>query len=285
MPEPDARLGVAFDANKLLYAVSASARPAFLERIGQIEFPFDLVESLSKRDPDTFPGLCDTIGNLIRDEDVAEVRLAYPPQLECWSILPKSVYDQQDEREAHLGILMDGIPLRRISTLWHTISNRDFKLLCVRKKQHLESFSFLVNGPVNGNLQSDFQIGERWMQKSHYHGSFLTVYSTANVLSISSFLLGKLRAATYISFEEISDLSYLWLQQASHLQWMSGMHEQILVYGSMAVEVVKELQPYWDNASETIVMDTLDKIGLGSQEKTFSFSLESAFPAALLSVH
>lgn len=284
MPEPDARLGVAFDANKLFYAVSASARPAFLERIGQIDFSFDLIDSLSRRDPDTFPGLCETIGKLIQEEDASEIRLVYPPQLECWSIVPKSVYDQEDERQAHLGILMQGTPMRRISTQWHTISNRDFKLLSVRKKQHIESFSFLVNGRVNGNLYSDFQIGEKWMEKSHFHGSFLTVSFSGNVLGISSFLLGKLRAATYITCDDISDLPYLWLQNASHLNWMLGMHEQILVYGSQAGRIVDELQSYWDGASEIVVMDSLEKMGFSSDEKTFSFPLEGAFPATLLSV-
>jgi uncharacterized protein YihD (DUF1040 family) len=69
------------------------------------------------------------------------------------------------------------------------------------------------------------------------------------------------------------------------LHWMTGMHEQVLVYGSQAVRVVEELQPYWDDASDIMVMDTLEKMGLASQEQTFSFPLESAFPAALLSVY
>ncbi len=285
MPEPDARLGVAFDANKLCYAVSASAKPAFVERIGQIDFNFDLIDSLTRRDPDTFPGLCDTVGKLIREEDVTEISVLYPPQLECWSIVPKSVSDQEDERQAHLNILMQGTEMKRIAPDWHAISNRDFKLLKVRKKQHLESFSFLVNGPVNGNLYSDFQIGEKWMGISHFHGSFMTVSCNKGILSIASFLLGKLRAATYITFNDISDLPYLWLQHASHLHWLLGMHEQVLVYGGEAGSVTEELQAYWDDASEIIVMDSLEKMGLSAEEETFSFPLERAFPATLLSVY
>ncbi len=284
MPEPDARLGVTLDANKLFYAVSASARPSFIERIGQIDFSFDLIDSLSRRDPDTFPALCDTLRKLIGEEDVSGVGIAYPSQLECWSIVPKSVFDQQDERQAHLDILMQGTDPQRISPEWHTISNRDFKLLSIRRKQHLESFSIMINGPVNGNLFSEFQIGEKWMQKSHFHGSFLTVSSTKGVLSISSFLLGKLRAATFISYDDISDLPYLWLQHSSHLQWMMGMHEQILVFGGEAGRIVDEMQSYWDDASDIVVMDSLDKMGFSSEEKTFSFPLERAFPATLLSI-
>jgi hypothetical protein len=284
MPEPDARLGVTFDDNKLYYAVSASARPSFIERIGQIDFSFDPIDSLSRRDPDTFPALCETLTRLIKEEDTTRTCILYPSQLECWSIVPKSVHDQQDEREAHLAILMQGTDLRRISPEWYMISNRDFKLLSVRRKQHLESFSFLVNGPVSGKLFSEFQIGEKWMEKSHFHGSFLTVSSTKGVLSIASFLLGKLRAATFLTYDDVADLPYLWLQQSSHLQWMSGMHEQILVFGRDAGRIVDEMQSYWDDASDLVVMDSLEKMGFSSDEETFGFPLERAFPATLLSV-
>ncbi len=284
MPEPDAHLGVTFDTNKLFYAVSTPVRPSFIERIGQIDFSFDLVESISNRDTDTFPGICDTLAKLIRDEDISDVRIMIPPRLECWSIVPKSVYDQDDEREAHLGILMQGMDAGRTAPEWHQISNRDFKLVSVRRMANLETFSFLVNGPVNGNIWSDFQIGDKWMEVSRYHGSFMTVSSYNGVLSISSYMLGKLRAATYITYEDVSDLPYMWLQYASHLHWMLGMHEQILVFGDQSGNIVETLQTYWDHSSEVIVMDSIEKMKLSSEEETFSFPLERAFPAILLSV-
>jgi len=284
MPEPDAHLGVTFDTNKLFYAVSAPARSSFIERVGQIDFSFDLVDSIARRDPDTFPRICDILSKLIRDEDVSGVRIVIPPILECWSIVPKTVYDQDDEREAHLDILMRGVDIRQMAPEWHQLSNRDFKLLSVRHKANLETFSFLMNGPVNGNLCSDFQIGEKWMQVSRYHGSFMTVSSYNGILSISSYILGKLRAATYISYEDVADLSYLWLQYSSHLPWMLGMHEQILVFGDQSGRIIENLQPYWDDSSEVIVMDSLEKMQLNSEEETYSFPLERAFPAILLSV-
>ncbi len=284
MPEPDAHLGVTFDVNQLFYAVSTPARPSFIERVGQIDFSFDLVESIATRDPDTFPGICDILSRLIRDEDVSDIRTVIPPILECWSIVPKAVYDQEDERNAHLGILMQGMDINRTAPVWHQLSNRDFKLLSVRRKANLETFSFLVNGHVNGNFCSDFQMGEKWMKVSRYHGSFMTVSSYNGVLSISSYILGKLRAATYISYEDVTDLPYLLLQYSSHLTWMLGMHEQILVFGGQSGSIIQNLQTYWDDSSEVIVMDSLDKMQLTSEEETFSFPLERAFPAILLSV-
>lgn len=285
MAEPDTRLGVVFDANKLCYAVSASSKPAFIERIGQIEFNFDLIEALKRRDPDTFPGFCDTVGTLIREQDVTEISVLYPPRLECWSIVPKTVCDQEDERLAHLNILMQGTPVRDIAPEWHTISNRDFKLLKVRKKQHLESIAALLNTPLYSSLYSDFQLGEKWMRINSFNSSFMTVSCGKDILSIASFLLGKLRAATYISFDDISDIPYLWLQHASHLHWLHGMHEQILVYGGEAGRVCQELRAYWDDDTEIVVMDSLQGMGLSSVEKTFSFPLERAFPATMLSAY
>ncbi len=284
MPEPDAHLGVTFDDNKLYFAVSSPARPAFIERIGQIDFSFNLVDSIASRDPDTYPGICETLGKLIQVEDISETRMVIPPLLECWSIVPKSVYDQEDECEAHLSILMQGTDIKRTAPEWHQISNRDFKLLSVRRKENLDSFSYLVNGPENGKLWSDFQIGEKWMQISRYHGSFMTVSSYKGVLSISSYMLGKLRAATYITHEDVSDLPYLWLQYASHLHWMLGMHEQILVFGDKSGKIVDTLQTYWDDASDVIVMNSLENMNLSSEEETFSFPLERAFPAIVLSL-
>ena len=284
MPEPDARLGVTFDANKLFYAVSPSARPAVVERIGQIHFSHDLVESIVYRDPDTFPGLCDTINKIAVEEDVSEIKMVFPPILECWTIVPKIVYDQEDERETHLGIIMQGMNPSRIKPEWHSLSNRDFKMLSLRRKDHLDSFSFMLNGPVNGRLCSDFQIGELWMERNKSLGSFLCVSSYEGLLSISSFLLGKLRAATYISYDDISDIPYLWLQYSSHLLWMLGMHEQVLVFGHQSGEIVENLHPYWDEASEIIIMDSPEKMNVKSEEKTFSFPLERAFSATLLSI-
>ncbi|MGM0738041.1 MAG: hypothetical protein ACQETM_02600 [Bacteroidota bacterium] len=284
MPEPDARLGVAIDDDKLFYALSTSSHPATIERIGQIDFPFDLLDSITKRDPDTFPGLCQILAKMIRDEQVAEARLLFPPALECWSIVPRTVSDQEDEREAHLDILMQGIDTDRIITQWHPVSNRDFRMLSVRRMEHLESFSRLLDRPVNGNLCSDFQLGGIWMKLTSYRGSFMTISSHKGVLGISSYLLGKLRAATYITYDEISDLPYLWLQHSAHLSWLLGMHEQILVYGDRSGSISDTLGSYWDEASEIVILDSLDKMRVTSDEQTYSFPLERAFPAILLSV-
>ncbi|MEX0680769.1 MAG: hypothetical protein WD097_05260 [Balneolales bacterium] len=284
MPEPDVRLGVNFDANKLYYAVSHQSSPGVLKRIGSIDFSFNLVQSISTRDPDTFPGVCDTMQKLITEYEITDLRLILPPYYECWSIIPKSVFDNKDEREAHLNILMQGTEAQHNDSQWHELSNRDFKLLSVRRKKHLDSFASLINGVPNEFLFSDFQIGHYWMKHSQFRGSFLTISTYNEIISISSFLLGKLRAATFITYEDILDLPYLWLQHSSHLPWIEGLHEHVIVYGNHSEKVLEALSAYLDDSSEIIVMNTLKKMGLKSDEDSFNFPLERAFPAALLSV-
>lgn len=284
MPEPDAQLGVNFDANKLFYAVSRPAEPGITYRVGFVDFSFDLIKSISERDPDTFPGLCETLEKLVRDHEFPNVRIMLPPFFECWSIVPKSVFDEDEERRAHLNILMQGTSLDNTQTRWHQLSNRDFKLVSVRRKEHLDSFTSMLNGFPSDNLFSDFEVGNAWMQHSGFRGSFMTISSYNGMLSVSSFLLGKLRAATYFTYDDISDIPYLWLQYASHLPWMTGLHENVMVFGDHSSKIVETLKAYWDDSSEILVMNSLHKMNLESEEESFSFPLERAFPAILLSV-
>lgn len=284
MPEPDAQIGVTIYNNKLYYAICVPDEPGRVRKIGQVTFSFDLLEAITSRDPETFPGLCETLGKLIREEGVSRLGIAYPPNLECWSIVPKSVFDIESERAAHLNILMQGTNENSMITDWHPLSNNHFKLLSVRNRDHLDSFSFLLNGLQNTRLYSDFEIGKQWVAHSDKHGSFLSISSGKGVVGISSYLLGSLRAATYITCEDITDLPYLWLQQAAHLPWMHGMHEHILLYGDKTDDVREKLQPWWDDSSEIVVMDSLDVMNVTSDEESYSFPLERAFPAILVSL-
>lgn len=284
MPIPDARLGVIIDANKLFYAVSLPGKPGAVNRIGSIDFSFDLSDSIAIQDPDTYPGISETLNKLIHEYEISDVRMVFPPFFECWSILPKSVYDEEKERFMHMNILMQGTDIRDTRPYWHALSNRDYKMLAIRRNEHIDSFVSLMNDLPNGNLYSDFEIGLCWMKYTQFRGSFLSVSANNGILSISSFLLGKLRAATYIKFDDINDLPYLWLQYASHLPWMQGLHEYIMVYGNHSGQIVENLKTYWDDSSDIRIMNTLKKMTLTCDEETFSFPLERAFPAALLSV-
>ncbi len=284
MPEPDARLGINFDANKLFYAVSRPSLPGVLSRVGFVDFAFDLVQSISTQDTDTFPGVCDTVAGLVRDYEVSDIRLVLPPSFECWSIIPKSVHDENEEREAHLNILMQGTDPDNTKRIWHSLSNRDFKLVSIRRHEHIETISSLMGNVPSGTIYSDFEIGNHWMEHSQYRGSFLSISSYNGVISVSSYLLGTLRAATYFTYDDIRDLPYFWLQYASHLPWIEGLHEYVIVFGDHSGKIVETLKAFWDDSSEIMVMNSFEKAKMQSGEESFSFSLERAFPAMLLSV-
>jgi len=284
MAEADAQLGINFDSNKLFYAVSRPAQPGVISRIGYIDFSFDLTQSIATRDPDTFPGVCDTLNKLSEEYGVKQRRVVFPPSFECWSIIPKSVYDEDEERQAHLNILMQGTDTDATEAKWHSLSNRDFKLVSIRRKEHIKTFTSLLNGATPEQLLSDFEVGECWLKHSQYHGSFLTISSYNGMIGISSYLLGKLRAATNFTYDDIRDLPYLWLQYASHLPWIEGLHEHVMVFGDHSGKIVETLNAYWDDTADIMVMDSLDKMNLKAGEETFSFPLERAFPAVLLSV-
>ncbi len=280
----DAQLGINIDSNKLFYAVSHTAEPDVLKRVGYIDFSFDLNQSIVTQDPETFPGLCDTLSRLSREHGAAEARIIMPPSLECWSIVPKTVFDEEGERRQHLEILMQGTDIHQTEVNWHPLSNRDFKLLSVRQNTHIQSFQTLLDSAGNGTLYSDFETGGKWLKHTGFHGSFLMVNSYNGVIVISSYLLGKLRAATYFTYDDIQDLPYLWLQYASHLPWMEGLHEYLMVTGERSGTIIEFLNAYWDDATEVLVMDNLNKLHLKAEEKSFPFQLERAFPAIMLSV-
>ncbi|MBP3192808.1 hypothetical protein [Natronogracilivirga saccharolytica] len=282
MSETDVHLGLRLDANKLYYAVSRQDNPGFIDHIGQIDFSFDIPASILKRDSDTFPTLADVINKLVRQHKVTNTNLLMPPSSECWTIVPKAVQEEEDERYDHLNILTQGIGVQETEPEWFPLSNRDFKLLAIRQKEHLTSFALMLREEVDGQLHSDFEIGLKWLGLDGHRGSFMCVSAYQGVLSVSSYLLGKLRAATYIRYDNLDDLPFLWLQYASHLSWIQGIHEKVLVFGNRSDKVSDVLGSYWDESSEIIVMDSLNKMNVTSDETTFSFPLEEAFPAIVL---
>lgn len=282
MSETDVHLGLRLNANKLYYAVSRKDKPGFADHIGQIDFSFDILSAVLSRNQDTFSTVSDTIRKLVRQHDVTNTNMVLPPSSECWTIVPKAVQDEEDERYDYLNILTQGIGVQESEPEWYSLSNRDFKMLAIRQKKHLTSFALMLSEEIDGQLYSDFEIGLKWLNAAGYRGSFMCVSSYDGVLGVSSYLLGKLRAATYISYDDIDDLPFLWLQYASHLSWIQGIHEQILVFGNNSDRISDVLGSYWDESSEIIVMDSLKKMNVEGDENTFSFPLEHAFPAIVL---
>jgi hypothetical protein len=177
---------------------------------------------------------------------------------------------------------MNGMSRKQIHSAWYPLSNNDFKILRLRTTQSIERFQKLTEGFPEAEFWSSFEIDGKWVSLSRPGGSALMICRFGNCLSVSSFILGKLRGATYICFDDIDDLPYLWLQKAKDLPWMQGLHEHIRLSGSHSQEVIDMLRPFLDKDGTITKMDTLDKIQIGADEQTYSFDLSMAYPAMMM---
>ncbi len=277
-------LGICFFDNQLLYAVNSPGNDHRLAHIGCVDFNFDVPEALLSGDQKHFPGIRRAIDQLKESYDIRDIRILSFPIRECWSIFPKVVYDKADEREAHVNILMRGVDRSKIQPTWYSLSNPDFKLLLLRNTGKLGGLRKIVAGASTVELVSEFEIGQRWISHADPGGSFMTVCCFEKCISVCSFILGKLRGATFIEFDDLADLPYLWLQYARELNWMEGLHDTIYVYGYRTHRFIDILQPFWDEAGTVEKMNSLESIRMSADETTYSFDLEMAFPAILLSL-
>lgn len=277
-------LGLCFFDNQLFYAINDQQESKKLARIGSIDFNFDVTDAIISGDSRHFPGIRQTVARLKQQYDVRHIRILSLPFNECWTILPKMVYDNADEREAHINILMNGVDRNQIHPTWYNLSNQNFKFLLLRNQQALKGLEKLAPSASTTDLISEFELGDRWVQHTNAGGSFITICCFNRCISISSFILGKMRGATYITYEDVEDLPYLWLQQAQQHSWMQGLHEEFHVYGTKAYQIIDILEPFWDEAGHVIKMDALQKMQVQADEDTYGFSLEQAFPAILLAL-
>lgn len=277
-------LGLCFFGNQLFYAVNDRAQEKKIARIGSFDFNFDVSDTLLGNSDQHFHGIHQTVSQLREEYDIRHLRILTFPSQECWTTVPKIVYDDADEREKHLTILMNGMNRNQIHPTWYSLSNQDFKFLLLRSSQSMQGLQKLTSTTSTTDLVSDFEIGRQWVRHRTPGGSFMTICCFKDCISICSFILGKLRGATYITYDEVQDLPYLWLQHSQQLTWMRGLHEETYVYGINAYKVIDILQPFWDEAGNITKMDSLEKIDITADETTYGFNLEEAFPAVMLAL-
>ncbi|MCW9708735.1 hypothetical protein [Fodinibius salsisoli] len=277
-------LGLCLFDHQLFYAVNQPGTDATFTRIGSYDFNADVSEMLWDESDKHFRGIQQTVKQLKDEYNIRHLRLHTMPSRECWTIVPKIVYDNADERERHIKILMSGTDRSQIQATWYTLSNQEYKFLLLRNKSFQQAAQKLAPETATTELISDFEIGSRWIQHANPGGSFMTIGCFKNCISIASFILGKLRGATYITFDDIQDLPYFWLQHTQELSWMGGLHEQTYLYGSETFHIVDILEPFWDDTGTITKMDSLEKIQVNADEATYGFSLEKAFPAMMLAL-
>lgn len=284
--EPDGPcLGICYSDNHLFYSVSNHEQKARLARIGSIDFGFNVSLALSSEESDGFPAIKKAIEDLRSQFNCIFVKILTPATDECWTVVPRSVYEDASEREAHIQLLMRGSERSEVQAVWHGVSNGDCKLLLLRDNSSIQGIHSLLNSFSDTEFVAEFEIGMDWQLHTSNNGSFLMVNCQKNYLSVSSFILGKLRGCTFIEYDHLNDLPYLWNLFAQNLQWMKGMHDETFIFGKYASSVSELLGPYWYDHGSLQVLNTLDSMKVDAPEKTYGFRLESSFPAVLMSLN
>ncbi len=284
MSEGDHILGICFSGNALYYALRHVQSGSALRYIGKADFSFSVEEAFAAADEALCSNINTTIQRLAETWSVNTVRIVSFPRFECWTSLPKLAYDNSSEREAHLSLLARGRQRNLLETTWFETSNRDFRFLSIREHTMVEMLNACTRSISNTEYCADFEVGLEWMRHSGSKGSFLSVGCSDNTVTVSSFLLGKLRAATRLNYRHPDDLAYSWRQNEAHLSWMKGYHEDILMYGSNCSNILNRLQPMWDESAVVRRINSLDDMQVTADEHTYSFPLEQAFPAVMMAL-
>jgi len=281
--ESGTNLGICFFSNRLYYAVN-DASPRSLKRIGAFDFNFNILDAVSTQHSEHLDNLISALSSLCKKFNIVSVHTLTNPSYECWSILPKIVYDDPSEREDHINILMQAVDREDIEPTWHSISNNDFKMLQIRRRSIMKGFERLCLDAPATEFLSDFELSARWEKMNNNGGSFIMVASHQNLIAVTSYILGKLRAATFIEYDDLEDLPYLWLQKSTHLSWLKGIHEHIFLYGDTCFAISEVMQGIWDETSTVTKLDSLKDIGVEAPEETYGFDLAAAFPAIVLAL-
>ncbi len=284
MEEKISNLGVCFFSGRMLYSVAEKGVKNNVQQLGSYEFSFDISEALNKPSSEAGIQLKTVFTDLEKEFRLESIRLLTEPTQECWTALPKVVYDDSLEREQHIAILMKGVPRDDIEVTWHAVSKTRFKFLCLRRAQLIKNYQSFSDLVAINECCSDFEIGGIWSNHHRPGGSFLLIGCHAQSISISSYILGSFRAATYIRFDDPQDIPYLWLQHAEHSPWMRGLHEHVYFYGEQTHEVAEQLQSFIDHNSGQIILNSLEMMGINAEEETYGFDLATAFPAIMLSL-
>lgn len=277
-------LGLHAAGNHLYFAVGAEGAADELRHIGRMELSIHADRALRRNDAHGMDVLVTAVRSLITRFGITKLRVLLPSDLECWATLPKLAYDIPDEREAAIGTLMWGRDRSDAVAVWHDMVNRDFRLLTLRSKVQLAGYLRIADLVAEADIASEFEMAHQWIGRQASKGGILMVGCHENRVTIVSFTLGKIRAATWFPLEDPADLTYFWPHTAAMAGWMSGVHDQTILYGARAWKLVDILTPFLDKGTHVRRLDTLPAIGVAAPEDTYGFSLEEAYPALMLAL-
>lgn len=276
------RLGVCFNAEHFYFAIhDGQGESNSISRIGQLSFPSSVARAIRNGDPEICNGIRAFAKRTAQTYGITTVNIVTMPDLECWATVPKLAFDDPAEREAHVALLMHGVERSHVEVNWFEPSNTDYRMLLMRRQPINAAFRDVFSAIPNSELISDFELGYTWSALKAASGSFLLIRCLKGVISLSSFILGKLRGAVHISFEHYDDLPYWWTFYASKIKWIQGVHDQLVIYGENAELVAQELGDLWEPDQKINTLETVSDMRITVAEETYGFPLHQAFPAVM----
>lgn len=278
-------LGLTFAGRDLLYAVSAGGQVTSLNHIGRIVLNVDATQALGQPGSDALRVVAASVRELVSTHAIRRIRLIVPADMEAWATVPKLAYDHPDEREAVLKVLFHGTERSELAPTWHDLSNRDLRLLAVRTRSLLAGYREIGELAPEYDLCSEFEAGLQWLSAQSSPGGVLMVGCHEGLITVTSYTLGHLRAATWFRYEDPADLRYLWPHAAMSATWMSGVHDRVLLYGAQAWQLADLFRGFHDPKLPLEPLDTLQLIGVSAEEQTYGFGLDEAFPAIMMAVN
>lgn len=283
-PDGKSCLGICYADNHLFYAVHNPGQENDIQRIGSIDFNFDIYTALCSGDNSEVYVLEKSIKDLKSEFSVGSIQMLYPADRECWTVVPRAVYEDSSERESHIEILMNGSKRSEIEISWHQLANTDNKLLLLRDSAVTPGFATLHAEFGAMQFPSDFEIAQEWQVHSGNQSAFMMVHCHNHIIAVTSFIMGSMRGCTYFEYEDPEDLPYLWSLYASYTPWMNGIHDKIFAFGLYAKKATEQLASYWSQHGDLIFPDSLTATNVQAEEETYGFPLESAYPAIILSL-
>lgn len=275
-------IGLCFSSRQLYYSIKKQEENQ-VSYIGSYDFNFNVSKAIRTQHPDTYPAIIALINRLKQKYQFGKMNISTIPDHECWSVVPRQVFKDSSEREAYLSILMKGVDRSELSVNWFDLSNRDFKMAVIRNTNTMKGFLELSKMVSDAEFYSSLEIGAHWLDLKKEKGSIMMIHCYPGLVAVSSYLLGKLRGATYIQFDDVDDLGYLWRYYENTLKWMSGLYEHVYFFGNETESIKKTISSQIDASAQISQFETLEQIGVDAPEKTYGFSLNAAFPAILLS--
>ncbi|MGF1670484.1 MAG: hypothetical protein ACFCU6_08560 [Balneolaceae bacterium] len=285
MDETDACIGLCFTDHQLFYAVNNPGTEKSLSHIGSVDFNFNIRSAITGNFVEAIAGIQTVLSDLKKKHSCDIARILIPALFECWTTLPRIAYEQPDEREPHLHILMNGISRKNLQTTWFSLANQDYKFLLVRRDNIMKRISGMISDFPSIEYLSEFEIGLEWQLLTEINGSFMTVHCHQNYIAVASYLFGKLRGSTYFTYDSLSDIPFHWKYHSGFIKWMDGIHDHVYLFGSLAQELLEIKSSIWYEADDVQLMNTLSKMNVDAEEKTYGFDLEKAFPAIMLSLN